>query len=666
MPAIIHKPAGGGGGGTDDQTASEVPVDTAYFDGNLSSIDVDVQTALETIDDLSIGGDVVGPGSSTDDVVALWDGTSGKLLSNSAISETDLTTLTDGSSADGLHTHTYAPIGAHYLTLAYDGQLTHERLLRGDTGHLVITQNSAGDEATIEIEPQGVGSYEIADDAVTNSELANMPTMTLKGNDDVITTDPQDLTVSEVKIMLDYQASEIDVDTTYFDNNLSSADNTVQAALETLDELAGGGGGGDVSGPGSSTDNAVALWDGTGGDTLSDSSIMESDLTTLTAGSSSDADALHTHDSLVEGPASAVDNRIVLFDGTSGKLVKTSDAFITGSSLTVAGNIILSTPSAQVDGVDISAHASDVNAHHSQTHGLNSHTQGSNKIFMTNGAVFTEIAVGTSGTYLKSQGPGADLIWDTPAGGSGAPTDAEYVVLTTDSDLSDERVLTAGTSLQLTDGGAGSTITIGVSNSGIDWPQIANDAVINGKLANMAPDRIKGRVTPSTGDPEDLTPAQVKTILDYQASDIDTDTSSFDNNLSAADDTVQKALDTLDDISMAGGDTVITDVAFTSSQTDDLGVDVNSDIADGMQGHGNGTIDGLTPGTIGGTGTGRVGGIMIVNNGGGKLYLTFDGSTPDDTDGFIPANSAFFFPTTGQVKGVTDSGDQVEYSFFEV
>ena len=34
-----------------------------------------------------------------------------------------------------------------------------------------------------------------------------------------------------------------------------------------------GGGGGDVSGPGSSTDNAIAVWDGTGGDTLQNSLI---------------------------------------------------------------------------------------------------------------------------------------------------------------------------------------------------------------------------------------------------------------------------------------------------------------------------------------------------------------------------------------------------------
>ena len=49
---------------------------------------------------------------------------------------------------------------------------------------------------------------------------------------------------------------------------------------------------------------------------------------------------------------------------------------------------------------------------------------------------------------------------------------------------------------------------------------IANDAVTNGKLANMANSTIKGRATGGTGDPEDLTASQVKTILAIVPGDI--------------------------------------------------------------------------------------------------------------------------------------------------
>jgi hypothetical protein len=44
-------------------------------------------------------------------------------------------------------------------------------------------------------------------------------------------------------------------------------------------------------------------------------------------------------------------------------------------------------------------------------------------------------------------------------------------------------------------------------------PTVAADAITNAKLANMATSTIKGRSTASTGDPEDLTGAQVNVIL---------------------------------------------------------------------------------------------------------------------------------------------------------
>ena len=52
----VKQSASGTGGGTDDQTASEVNTDTTNFDGNLSGTDTTVQTALETLDDLNVGG----------------------------------------------------------------------------------------------------------------------------------------------------------------------------------------------------------------------------------------------------------------------------------------------------------------------------------------------------------------------------------------------------------------------------------------------------------------------------------------------------------------------------------------------------------------------------------------------------------------------------------
>ena len=59
--------------------------------------------------------------------------------------------------------------------------------------------------------------------------------------------------------------------------------------------------------------------------------------------------------------------------------------------------------------------------------------------------------------------------------GSGAPTDASYLTLGTNSTLSAERVLTAGTGIQFTDGGAGSTLT--VTNSGTGAFTLSSDVI---------------------------------------------------------------------------------------------------------------------------------------------------------------------------------------------
>ena len=51
-------------------------------------------------------------------------------------------------------------------------------------------------------------------------------------------------------------------------------------------------------------------------------------------------------------------------------------------------------------------------------------------------------------------------------GGGGAPTDAEYVVMALNGTLTNERKLTAGTNITITDGGAGGNVTIAASGGG--------------------------------------------------------------------------------------------------------------------------------------------------------------------------------------------------------
>lgn len=119
-----------------------------------------------------------------------------------------------------------------------------------------------------------------------------------------------------------------------------------------------------------------------------------------------------------------------------------------------------------------------------------------------------------------------------------------------------------------------------IASDAIATAQIANDAVDNTKLANMAQSTIKGRAAAAgTGDPTDLSVAQVKTILALAAADI----SDFDTQVRTS---------TLNQMSAPSADlsinshklTSVTDPtsaqdAATKAYVDARNVDANSIIA---------------------------------------------------------------------------------------
>lgn len=131
------------------------------------------------------------------------------------------------------------------------------------------------------------------------------------------------------------------------------------------------------------------------------------------------------------------------------------------------------------------------------------------------------------------------------AGGTGAPEDltaaqVKTILALTEADITlsaTDRLVGRDTAA----GGAAEEITVGggvefTGSGGIQTSAftgdvtktaggtaltIPNDTVTNAKAANMAQSTIKGRSEGSgTGDPEDLSIAQVKAILDYVASDV--------------------------------------------------------------------------------------------------------------------------------------------------
>ena len=103
--------------------------------------------------------------------------------------------------------------------------------------------------------------------------------------------------------------------------------------------------------------------------------------------------------------------------------------------------------------------------------------------------------------YFKNDAGTETDLTASGGGGGGAPTDAQYVTLATDGDLSAERVLTAGDRITLTDGGAGSTITVASAQQRVivshTWALGGQVQVASGDTDFIIPMTVRDRYTSS-------------------------------------------------------------------------------------------------------------------------------------------------------------------------
>ena len=236
---------------------------------------------------------------------------------------------------------------------------------------------------------------------------------------------------------------------------------------------------------------------------------------------------------LVQGPASADDNAVARFDGTSGKLVQSSGVTISDTDLVTAagflstgnaqvnGNIIVS---GTVDGTDVSALAAVPFVTTAATGAIANErvlTGTAGQVTVTDGGAGAAVTIstptavqgpasvgtdsrlaifsGTTGKLVKESAitaSGANDIGNigTLTAGSisvstnitvggtvdgvdvsvlGADVAAlkvpSYLTLATTGTLTNERVLTQGTGITITDGGAGGNVTISASGASVTY-----------------------------------------------------------------------------------------------------------------------------------------------------------------------------------------------------
>lgn len=101
-------------------------------------------------------------------------------------------------------------------------------------------------------------------------------------------------------------------------------------------------------------------------------------------------------------------------------------------------------------------------------------------------------------------------------GGGGAPTDAQYLVAATNGTLSAERVLGGESGVLTVDYATPGAATVTVDAGGIGTTKLAARGVTYAKMPAVTQDRLLGRVSAGSGDAEEVTASQARTLLNVE------------------------------------------------------------------------------------------------------------------------------------------------------
>lgn len=180
----------------------------------------------------------------------------------------------------------------------------------------------------------------------------------------------------------------------------------------------------------------------------------------------------------------AANNGVTISTGSNGQIILSSSigAPTTSPYVTIGNDSSLSSERALTAGTGINI--TDGGAGSTVTLAINNGVVATVSGTTFTGAVVAAAAGGITGSITQttagtpfitaqfgnaitvSTGSNGQIILSASiAGGSGAPTTSPYVTIGNDGSLSAERALTAGSGVNITDGGAGTTVTLAVDNN---------------------------------------------------------------------------------------------------------------------------------------------------------------------------------------------------------
>jgi len=251
---------------------------------------------------------------------------------------------------------------------------------------------------------------------------------------------------------------------------------------------------GDVSGPGSSTDNAIVRWDGAGGDTLQDSGVIIDDSDVVTGITQLNVDNLRLDGNTVSSTDTNGDINLTP-DGigiviSSASIRLPNDTYLVGRNNADSANInMFKVDSA--DQIDTGTTLVTRSLFPISDSFYNLGTTGSRYLngYFDDVLITNDLAVSEGGTGASSLTDGGILL----GSGTGAvtatsqPTDGQLLIGSTGTDPT-LATLTEGTGVSITNGSG--SITIDVSGGGISWTEVTDTSqaatINNGYVANNA------------------------------------------------------------------------------------------------------------------------------------------------------------------------------------